>query len=91
MPTAKQSGLDTFLFGQAAALLERDVITMASLGGIIIIITQVFWKEFKLLCFDPSFGASLGFPMRFLDVLLITLLVMAIVLGLQPVVPARVC
>lgn len=85
MPTAKQSGLDTFLFGQAAALMERDVITMASLGAIILIVMQLFWKEFKLLCFDSSFGASLGFPMRILDVLLITLLVIAIVLGLQTV------
>jgi manganese/zinc/iron transport system permease protein len=85
MPTAKQSGLDTFLFGQAAALLERDVITMASLGGVTIIIMLLFWKEFKLLCFDSSFGASLGFPMPILDVLLITLLVIAIVVGLQTV------
>ncbi len=85
MPTARQSGLDTFLFGQAAALLERDVITMASLGGVTIIIMLFFWKEFKLLCFDSAFGASLGFPMAVLDVLLVTLLVVAIVVGLQTV------
>ena len=85
MPTAKQSGLDAFLFGQAAALLERDVVTMASLGGMTIIIMLLFWKEFKLLCFDSAFGASLGFPMAVLDVLLITLLVIAIVVGLQTV------
>ena len=85
LPTAKQSGLDTFLFGQAAALLERDVITMACLGGLSIITMQLFWKEFKLLCFDPSFGGSLGFPMRLIDVILITLLVIAIVIGLQTV------
>ena len=85
MPTAKQSGLDTFLFGQAAALMVRDVIMMVTLGGISLFVMQLFWKEFKLLCFDSSFGASLGFPMRILDVLLITLLVIAIVLGLQTV------
>ena len=85
MPTAKQSGLDTFLFGQAAALLERDVVTMALLGGTIIIIMLLFWKEFKMLCFDSAYGVSLGFPMPVLDVLLITLLVIAIVIGLQTV------
>lgn len=85
MPNAAQAGLDKFLFGQAAALLERDVITMAGLGGLALLAMLIFWKEFKLLAFDPEFGASLGFPMRALDVLLITLLVVAIVLGLQTV------
>jgi manganese/zinc/iron transport system permease protein len=84
-PDAAQAGLDNFLFGQAAALLERDVITMASIGAIALVAMMIFWKEFKLLSFDPDFGASLGFPMRFLDILLTTLLVIAIVIGLQTV------
>jgi manganese/zinc/iron transport system permease protein len=85
MPNAAQAGLDKFLFGQAAALLERDVITMAGLGALVLVTMLIFWKEFKLLAFDAEFGASLGFPIRALDVLLITLLVVAIVLGLQTV------
>jgi len=84
-PDATQAGLDKFLFGQAAALLERDVITMAILGSVAIATMLVFWKQFKLLSFDPDFGATLGFPMRFLDVVLTTLIVIAIVTGLQTV------
>jgi len=84
-PDATQAGLDKFLFGQAAALLERDVITMGILGGVAIIAMMVFWKEFKLLSFDPDFGATLGFPIKLLDILLTTLIVLAIVLGLQTV------
>ncbi len=84
-PDATQAGLDNFLFGQAAALLERDVITMGILGGVAIIIVMFFWKEFKLLSFDPDFGATLGFPIKLLDILLTTLIVLAIVLGLQTV------
>ncbi len=84
-PDATQAGLDKFLFGQAAALLERDVITMAVLGAVAIATMLVFWKQFKLLSFDPDFGATLGFPMRFLDVVLTTLIVIAIVTGLQTV------
>jgi manganese/zinc/iron transport system permease protein len=82
---ANQAGLDAFLFGQAAALVERDVITMAALGGAALLTMLLFWKEFKLLAFDPDFGASLGFPMRTLDITLTTLLVVAIVIGLQTV------
>lgn len=85
LPDATQAGLDKFLFGQAAALLERDVITMAALGGLALLLMFLFWKEFKLLSFDPDFGASLGFPMRLLDGLLTSLIVVAIVVGLQAV------
>jgi len=85
MPNANQAGLDKFLFGQAAALLERDIKMMGIIGVMVIGLTLLFWKEFKLLCFDPAFGASLGFPMKILDILLMTLIVMAIVIGLQAV------
>jgi manganese/zinc/iron transport system permease protein len=82
---AQQAGLDKFIFGQAATLLQQDVLTMAVLGAVSLLALAVFWKEFKLLSFDPDFGACLGFPMRGLDVLLTTLLVLAIVIGLQTV------
>jgi manganese/zinc/iron transport system permease protein len=84
-PDASQAGLDRFLFGQAAGLLQRDLITMAVLGGIALGGMLLVWKELKLLAFDPDFGASLGFPIRALDVLLTSLLVLAIVVGLQTV------
>jgi manganese/zinc/iron transport system permease protein len=82
---AGQSGLDRFLFGRAAAMIMPDVIVMAVLGAIALGLVFLFWKEFKLLSFDPDFGASLGFPMRALDILLTTLIVIAIVIGLQTV------
>ena len=82
---ANQAGLDTFLFGQAATILARDILTIGVLGGVAIVITFIFWKELKLLVFDDGFAASLGFPIRALDILLTSLLVIAIVLGLQAV------
>ena len=85
LPDATQAGLDKFLFGQAATLLQRDVITMAIIGLLALGLLVTFWKEFKLITFDPEYAASLGFPVRVLDVLLTTLLVIAIVIGLQTV------
>ena len=82
---ANQAGLDTFLFGQAATILARDILTIGVLGGVAIVMTFIFWKELKLLVFDDGFAASLGFPIRALDILLTSLLVIAIVLGLQAV------
>jgi manganese/zinc/iron transport system permease protein len=45
----------------------------------------LLWKEFKLLSFDPDFGSSLGLATGFLDVVLTSLIVIAIVVGLQTV------
>jgi manganese/zinc/iron transport system permease protein len=84
-PRASQAGLDRFLFGQAATLVMSDVVLIASLGAAAIGASLLFWKEFKLLCFDPAFAASMGFRVRALDVLQTSLLVIAIVIGLQTV------
>jgi manganese/zinc/iron transport system permease protein len=85
LPDANQAGLDTFLFGQAATLIERDVLAMVVLGASVLIIVFLFWKEFKIISFDPEFGRSLGFPVGLLEVILTTLIVLAIVIGLQTV------
>lgn len=85
LPDASKAGLNTFLFGQAAAMLGRDVATMFVLGSLAVLAVVVFWKEFKLLSFDPAFAASMGFPVQLLEVLLTTLLVVAIAIGLQAV------
>ena len=84
-PDAAQAGLETFLFGQAATLLQGDVLVIAGLGLFSIGVVTLLWKEFKVLSFDPEFGASLGFPMRRIELLLTTVLVLAIVAGLQTV------
>jgi manganese/zinc/iron transport system permease protein len=82
---AAQAGLESFLFGQAASLLKRDVVAMAFLGVIALALLLLLWKEFKLLSFDPDFAASLGLPVRRLDGMLTLLLVVAIIIGLQTV------
>jgi len=43
-PNAAQAGLDSFLFGQAASLLRRDVVTMAVLGAAALVILILLWS-----------------------------------------------
>jgi len=85
LPDGNQSGLDKYLFGQAATLVKEDLKVMAVLGGIVLIALLLFYKELKLLSFDRAFGASLGLPMKRLEVLLTLLLVVVVVVGLQTV------
>lgn len=82
---ANQAGLDKFLFGQAATLVEDDVIQMAVIGAVALLIVGLLFKEFKIFSFDPEFAASLGFPTQKLNVLLTSLIVVAVVIGLQTV------
>ncbi len=82
-PDASQAGLDTFIFGQAAAIVEQDVQLIAGVGLVSFIVLGLFWKEFKLITFDPEFAGANGFRVQMLNILLSTLIVVAIVLGLQ--------
>ncbi|MBM4394275.1 MAG: metal ABC transporter permease [Deltaproteobacteria bacterium] len=82
---AAQAGLDRFLFGQAATLLESDVRTVTGVGAVAIVLVLLLWKEFKLVSFDPGFAAGIGLPVRALDTGLTLLTVAAVVIGLQSV------
>lgn len=82
---AQQAGLDRFLFGQAATLVTANVITMAVLGGVALLVVGLLYKEFKLLTFDPAFATSLGFNANWLGIALTSLIVVAVVIGLQTV------
>jgi manganese/zinc/iron transport system permease protein len=85
LPNAAQAGLDKFLFGYAASLVPSDLKVLGGLTAIVLLLLALFYKEFKVLSFDRDFGASLGLPMRRLEVLLTALIVVAVVIGLQTV------
>ena len=82
---ASQGGLDRFLFGQAAALIESDVINLGILAAGCFAVLIIFFKEFKITTFDSAFGQSLGFPTKYLSALLTSIIVVAVVIGLHTV------
>ena len=82
-PDASQAGLDTFIFGQAAAMVTSDVILISVVGLIAFGVVALMWKEFKLVTFDPDFAGANGFRVNLINMILSTLIVVAIVLGLQ--------
>ncbi|MGF1473538.1 MAG: metal ABC transporter permease [Rubrobacteraceae bacterium] len=82
---AAQGGLNYFIFGQAATIIQRDVVTMAVLAAFALVVVALLFKEFKLISFDPAFAASIGYPVGKLGLLLTALIVLAIVIGIQTV------
>lgn len=80
-----QSGLDDFIFGQAASMVGADVQLIAIMALVLLAITAIFYKEFKLLTFDPQFAKGIGIPATFFNGLLLLLIVCSVVIGLQTV------
>jgi manganese/zinc/iron transport system permease protein len=80
-----QAGLDSFIFGQAAAIVGTDVQIISVIAFVLIFITFLLFKELKLITFDPQFAQGLGLPVKWLNGLLMTLIVGAVVIGLQAV------
>jgi len=85
MAVANQGILNKFLFGNAATLLLEEIWLISGVGCVLLLIVLLFWKEFKLITFDPLYAQSLSYPLVALEFLLTLLLVFAIVIGLQTV------
>lgn len=83
LPDASQAGLDEFIFGQAAAIVEADVKLISGVSLFLLLLLALFWKEFKLTTFDPEFAGANGLRVGAVNTLLTTMIVIAIVLGLQ--------
>lgn len=82
---AAQSGIDHFLFGQAAALVGQDVFMLALVCSVLVLAVWLLFKEFTLVSFDADYAQAIGLPVRALEFILSTLTVLAIAVGIQAV------
>ena len=83
--SASQSGLDKFLFGKAASLVGNDLWVFGTVAVLLVVAIGLFFKEFTLLSFDKGYSVTLGLPVKFLEFLLTSLTVLAVVVGIQAV------
>ena len=77
------AGLDHFLFGQAAAISQHEIVMFAILFLVILLAVVIFYRSFILISFNPDFARSIGLPVRFFEFLLTSLTVLAIAAGIQ--------
>jgi len=85
MGNAAQTGLQSFLFGKAAALVGQDLLIFGIVAVLLLCTVALFFKELKLIAFDEAFAQATGLPVRGLNLLLTTLTVLAVVTGIQAV------
>ncbi|QEY21460.1 metal ABC transporter permease [Psychrobacillus sp. AK 1817] len=83
--TGNQSGLNDFIFGKAATMAKSDLIWLSGSAILIILMCLLFFKEWKLMIFDPIFAKGIGLPVERLRTLLTALTVLTIVTGIQAV------
>jgi manganese/zinc/iron transport system permease protein len=81
----ERAGLASFIYGKTAGILYDDVLligflTLAALGVVVL-----FFKEFKLVSFDPAFAKVQGWPALGLDLMLMMLVAIAVIIGLPAV------
>lgn len=85
LPGGNRSGLDKFMFGQAASMGPQDVTLLAVVTALALGAVLVFYKELKITSFDPGFARSSGIRVSVFHYGLMLLLAFAIVASLQAV------
>jgi manganese/iron transport system permease protein len=73
------------LFGDVLGVSTNDLWVTFGLGGVVLLVIILFYKEFTLLAFDPTLAVVLRLPASFLRYLLLVLIAVTIVVSLQTV------
>jgi len=83
--TGSKAGLDSYILGKTAGIVLADVQLIGLVAAAILALVLLFYKEAKLLVFDPDFARVQGWPVGWLDFLLMGLLAVVVVIGLPAV------
>jgi manganese/zinc/iron transport system permease protein len=85
MGQGHSAGLESFIYGKTASMIASDAARIAMAAALVLLVCAVLFKEFKLLCFDADYASSQGWPILWLDVVMMGLVVIVTVIGLQAV------
>lgn len=85
MGTGHAAGLKSFIYGKTASMLAREAWAIVIVALLCAAACALLFKELTLLCFDPEFGRAQGWPIHWLDLGLMILIVVVTMIGLQAV------
>jgi manganese/zinc/iron transport system permease protein len=80
-----RAGLSSFIFGKATSITGSDVWIILAAAAVCLAVIIVLYKEFLAVTFDADFTRSLGWPVYAIDLLLMSLVAAAVVIGLPSV------
>jgi mn2+, zn2+ ABC superfamily ATP binding cassette transporter, membrane protein len=82
---ASQSGLASYIFGQAAYILKEDVYIILTVSVISLLLFIIFYKEIKVYVFDTVYAYTIGINSRLLSLLIMIITMILIAAGLKAV------
>ncbi|QDV32625.1 metal ABC transporter permease [Tautonia plasticadhaerens] len=80
-----KAGLDSYILGKTAGIIRQDVLLIGGVSLVSLAAIVLAYKEFKLTVFDPGFARVQGWPVVWLDLVLMGLIALAVVFGLPMV------
>lgn len=75
----------SYLYGQAATMTDFHIVLYGLLSFVIIVIIALFYRQLQVMTFDQDYAASLGVKTKWLDSVIIALIVLAVVIGMRSV------
>lgn len=84
-PFTQRAGLDTYIFGRAAAITRADLQLIAVFAAVALVFLALNWKVFKLYSFDTVLAQLSGYRAPLVEPLLQATIVLAVVIGLKVV------
>lgn len=83
--SASQSGLASYIFGQAAYILREDVYIILAVSIISLALFILFYKEIKVYVFDMVYAYTIGINSRLTSLLIMIITMILIAAGLKAV------
>jgi ABC-type Mn2+/Zn2+ transport system permease subunit len=77
--------LKTIIFGNILGISDPDILQVIIISAFTLLVMGLKWKDLMLFCFDPNQARTLGLPVGWLHLLLLTLLSATAVAALQAV------
>ncbi|MDO4773380.1 MAG: iron chelate uptake ABC transporter family permease subunit [Bacillota bacterium] len=80
---ASQSGLQNYIFGQAAYMMNQDIFLILAVAVPALILLVVFFKEIKVFIFDEVYAKTIGLNTKFIYFLMLIMTMSLISVGLK--------
>lgn len=80
---SSQSGLQTYIFGQAAYMNKADRVLIIVAASLILLVFFIFYKEIKLFIFDESYSNTIGLSSKVINFIVMLMTISIISIGLK--------